>query len=164
MRLLRLLPLLVVALCAGVARAETPPCVVDVEQVLLHSRAGRLGREHIKAVRARLEEGYARFANEVAKLPEEARQQELREAARLLTQRLETEKTAAHEVVNTLMLEEIRRFREENAVPMILPKHLVFVADSKYDITEKIIAAMDKRTPEFGKLPEIHLQKPPEQP
>lgn len=104
--------------------------VIDIEAVLLNSNAAHLGREHIKQVRANLEMGYNDFIKELDSLPEKNRNKELQEAAKALNQQLELEKWAVNQVINQLMLEEIRKYRINNKLALVLPKQLALDVDA----------------------------------
>lgn len=110
--------------------------IVDIESVLLNSNAAHLGREHIKQVRVNLERGCNEFIKELVSLPQKNRDRELQEAAQEFNQQLELEKRAVNQVINRLMLEEIRIYRINNKLAMVLPKQLTLDVDAQYKITE----------------------------
>lgn len=60
-----------------VGEATAASAIVDVEKILIESNAAHQGREHIQAVRERLEQGYAELAKALSKAPEEQRQKEM---------------------------------------------------------------------------------------
>lgn len=141
------------------AREDFVMAIVDIESILLNSNAAHLGREHIKQVRARLEQGYNDLIKTLASLPEEKRNKEMQEAAQALNQQLELEKRAVNQVVNQLMLEEIRTYRINHKLAMVLPKQLALDVDAQYEITDQIIKAMNEKQPVFGKLPVVQVKK-----
>lgn len=143
--------------------AESASAMVDIEKILIDSNAAHQGREHIQAVRERLEQGYAELAKALSKAPEEQRQKEMQEAAQALTQQLELEKRAVNQVITRMMMEEVRSFRIANKIEMIVPKQVILDADAGIDITNQIIKAMNAKSPVFGKLPVIQVKEPNKQ-
>lgn len=117
--------------------------IVDIEKVLVQSNAAHFGREHVKAARASLENGYAELAREIARLPEQQRQKELREAAQALNQQLELERVAVNQVITNMMLEEIRTYRINNKLDVVLPRQIILDADGGLDITSQIIKVIN---------------------
>lgn len=140
--------------------AESASAIVDIEKILIESNAAHQGREHIQAVRERLEQGYAELAKALAKTPEEQRQKEMQEAAKALNQQLELEKRAVNQVITRMMMEEVRSFRIANKIDMVVPKQVILDADAGLDITNQIIKAMNMKAPIFGNLPVIRIEKP----
>lgn len=160
----RLFPIvLAFFLLAHPCLADTGTAIVDIEKVLLQSNAAHLGREHVKAVRERLERGYADLTKALAKVPEEQRQKELQEAAQALNNQLELEKRAVNQVITRMMMEEVRSFRISNKIDMVVPKQVILDADAGIDITSQIIKAMNAKKPEFGQLPVIQVKEPNKQ-
>lgn len=139
--------------------AESASAMVDIEKILIDSNAAHQGREHIQAVRERLEQGYAELAKALAMAPEEQRQKEMQEAAKALNQQLELEKRAVNQVITNMMMEEVRSFRIANKIDMVVPKQVILDADAGIDITNQIIKAMNAKSPVFGKLPVIQVKK-----
>lgn len=140
--------------------AESASAIIDIEKILIESNAAHQGREHVQAVRERLEQGYAELAKALAKTPEEQRQKEMQEAAKALNQQLELEKHAVNQVITRMMMEEVRSFRIANKIEMVVPKQVVLDADAGIDITSQIIKAMNTKNPVFGQLPTIQIKKP----
>lgn len=141
--------------CFGQSRSA----FVDIEKILIQSNAAHLGREHVKAVRTNLENGYAALTKELANLPEQQKQKEMQEAARALNQQLELEKAAVNQIITKMMMEEIRSFRIQNKLELVLPKQVILDADAGIDITNQIIKAMNAKKPIFGKLPVVQVKK-----
>ncbi len=144
--------------------AQGRSAIVDIEKVLIQSNAAHLGREHVKAARSSLENGYAELEKELAKLPEQQKQKEMLEAAHALNQQLELERAAVNQVITNMMLEEIRSFRIQNKLELVLPKQVILDADAGIDITNQIIKSMNAKKPVFGKLPVVQVKKQPTQP
>lgn len=142
-------------LCFGQSRSA----FVDIEKVLFQSNAAHLGREHVKAVRTSLENGYAELARELARLTEQQKQKEMMEAARALNQQLELERAAVNQVITNMMMEEIKTYRINNKLDMVLPKQVILDADGGLDITSQIIKAMNAKKPVFGKLPVVQVKR-----
>ena len=140
--------------------SDAASAMVDIEKILIESNAAHQGREHIKAVRERLEQGYADLAKALTKVPEQQRQKEMQEAAQALNQQLELEKRAVNQVITRMMMEEVRSFRISNKIDMVVPKQVILDADAGIDITSQIIKAMNAKKPEFGQLPVIQVKEP----
>lgn len=157
----RLIPI-VLALCllAQPCLAGTETAIVDIEKVLVQSNAAHLGREHLKAVRERLEQGHAELEKALAKMPEAQRNKEMQEAAYALNQQLELEKAAINRVIANMMMEEIRSFRIANKIDLVVPKQVILDADAGMDITNQIIKAMNEKAPVFGNLPVVQIKEP----
>lgn len=143
---------------------QSRSAIVDIEKVLLESNAAHLGREHVKAVRTSLENGYTSLARELTNLPEQQKQKEMMEAARALNQQLELERAAVNKVITNMMMEEIKTYRINNKLDMVLPKQIILDADGGLDITSQIIKAMNAKKPTFGKLPVVQIKKQPTTP
>lgn len=77
------------------------------------------------------------------------------EAARALNQQLELERAAVNQVITNMMMEEIKTYRINNKLDMVLPKQVILDADGGLDITSQIIKAMNAKKPTFGKLPMV---------
>lgn len=133
--------------------------IIDIEKILIQSNAAHQGRGHIQAVRERLEHGYDELSKALSKVPEEQRQKEMQEAAQALNQQLELEKRAVNQVITGMMMEEVRSFRIENKIDMVIPKQVIIDADAGIDITNQIIKAMNTKQPVFGKLPVVQVKK-----
>lgn len=147
-----------------IAFAQSSSAIVDIEKILIQSNAAHLGREHIKAVRGTLEQGYEELRKSLASLPEQQKQKEMQEAAHALNQQLELEKAAVNQVITRIMMEEIRSFRIQNKLELVLPKQVILDADAGIDITNQIIKAMNAKKPTFGKLPVVQVKKQPTPP
>lgn len=147
------------SLTAQNAICQSSFAFVDIEKILIQSNAAHLGREHIKAVRTNLENGYTELDSTLANLPEQQKQKEMMEAARALNQQLELERAAVNRVITNMMMEEIKTYRINNKLDMVLPKQVILDADGGLDITSQIIKAMNAKKPTFGKLPIVQIQK-----
>ncbi len=164
MKCLCFIMMLAFILSSALCFAQSRFAVVDIEKVLVQSNAAHLGREHVKAAQASLENGYVTLARELAHLPEQQRQKEMQEAARALNQQLDLERAAVNQVVTRMMMEEIRSFRIQNKLELVLPKQVILDADAGIDITNQIIKAMNAKKPTFGKLPVVQVKKQPTPP
>lgn len=153
---------IILFLLAQNAYCENITAFVDIEKILIQSNAAHLGREHIKAARSRLEQGYNELANTLAKHPEQQRQKDMQEAAQALNQQLELEKAAVNQVITRMMMEEIRTYRIANKIGMVVPKQVILDADAGLDITNQIIKAMNTKQPKFGALPVVQVKKQPQ--
>ncbi len=151
--------LLSLVILVSTTSAQCRSAVVDIEKILIQSNAAHLGREHVKAAQASLENGYAALAKELSHLPEQQKQKEMQEAARTLNQQLELEKAAVNQVITRMMMEEIRSFRIQNKLELVLPKQVILDVDAGIDITNQIIKAMNAKKPTFGKLPVVQVKK-----
>lgn len=151
--------LLSLVILVSTTSAQCRSAVVDIEKILIQSNAAHLGREHVKAAQASLENGYAALAKELSHLPEQQKQKEMQEAARKLNQQLELEKAAVNQVITRMMMEEIRSFRIQNKLELVLPKQVILDVDAGIDITNQIIKAMNAKKPTFGKLPVVQVKK-----
>lgn len=141
------------------AFAKGGMATVDVEKVLLQSNAAHLGNEHIKKVREILDKGHTDITKELSRLPEKQRQKETKEAAQALNKQFELERAAVTQVITKMMIDEIKTFRISNDLDIILPRQIVLDADAGIDITNQIVKAMNEKSPVFGKLPIVQINK-----
>ena len=134
--------------------------VVDVEKVFSQSETARAGQEHLSEARRALEKGYDDLRAAYYNQPEDVRQKALNEGAQALNRQLAIESQAVNAVVAKRMNEEISAWRKVKKADLILPKQGALDFAEGADITNEIIAAMDKVKPKFSDLPVITIKNP----
>lgn len=109
---------------------DTGPDVVcvDVERVLSQSKAARQANEHLGKVQTILQNGLAAYQEELKKIPEEKRRQELRQGLALLQRQMALERAAARDVVNKHMLAQIEAWRADKGDVAVMARQNVLSA------------------------------------
>ena len=146
----------------GSTSATPQTAVVDLERIMSQSRAAEAGRAHLAKARQRLEQGFADLQKAWAKAPDEEREAVLRDGALTLRRQMAAEEAAVQNVVNGLLLEEVKAWREAHKVALVLPRRNVLDADASLDITAAILKGMDARKAVFPALPVVSVKLPGE--
>ena len=126
------------------------------------SRAAEAGRAHLAQARQRLEQGFADLQKAWAKAPDEEREAVLRDGALTLRRQMAAEEAAVQNVVNGLLLEEVKAWRKAHKAALVLPRRNVLDADASLDITAAILKGMDARKAVFPALPVVSVKLPGE--
>ncbi|MDR2745309.1 MAG: OmpH family outer membrane protein [Desulfovibrio sp.] len=136
---------------------------VDVEHVMRDSRAARDARAHVEAAKERLLRGWRELQEAAKSEPEEQRQKTLAQGLRTLQQQVKAEEIGARQIVNDLMLEEVKKWRRANKVGAVIARHNLLDASGARDVTRAVIEAMDAREARFAELPVVTVT-PPDKP
>ena len=137
---------------------------VDMDHIMLHSRAAAEGRAHLEEVRKCLEKGYADLQAAWHQASKENFEAVMAEGQRALRNQLQLEEKAALDVVNNLVLEVVRDWRKRNKGLVVVARQNLLDADDSLDITPAIVKGMDARKVKFPQLPEIAISKPGDKP
>ncbi len=137
---------------------------VDMDHIMLHSRAAAEGRAHLEEVRKCLEKGYADLQAAWHQASKENYDAVMAEGQRALRNQLQLEEKAALDVVNNLVLEVVREWRKRNKGLVVVARQNLLDADDSLDITQAIVKGMDARKVKFPQLPEIAISKPGDKP
>ena len=163
---LALTALLVACLLGGCLEGSTSAApqtaVVDLERIMSQSRAAEAGRAHLAKARQRLEQGFADLQKAWAKAPDEEREAVLRDGALTLRRQMAAEEAAVQNVVNGLLLEEVKAWRKAHKAALVLPRRNVLDADASLDITTDVLKGMDARKAVFPALPVVSVKLPGE--
>lgn len=163
---LALTALLVTCLLGGCLEGSTSAApqtaVVDLERIMSQSRAAEAGRAHLAQARQRLEQGFADLQKAWAKAPDKEREAVLRDGALTLRRQMAAEEAAVQNVVNGLLLEEVKAWRKAHKAALVLPRRNVLDADAGLDITAAILKGMDARKAVFPALPVVSVKLPGE--
>lgn len=146
----------------GSTSAAPQTAVVDLERIMSQSRAAEAGRAHLAQARQRLEQGFADLQKAWAKAPDEEREAVLRDGALTLRRQMAAEEAAVQNVVNGLLLEEVKAWRKAHKAALVLPRQNVLDADDTLDITAAILKGMDARKAVFPALPVVSVKLPGE--
>ena len=111
----------------GSTSAAPQTAVVDLERIMSQSRAAEAGRAHLAKARQRLEQGFADLQKAWAKAPDKEREAVLRDGALTLRRQMAAEEAAVQNVVNGLLLEEVKAWRKAHkaafpALPVVSVK------------------------------------------
>jgi Skp family chaperone for outer membrane proteins len=137
---------------AGVPRIG----VVDVERVMLTSRAASAGRAHFAQARERLEKGWVDLREAVKSEPEAQRNDTLAAGLQKLREQVAREEAAVNQAVHEVLLREARLWRQANGGAVVIARQNLLDAGPEIDITDAVIAAMDAGPdPVFPPLPEV---------
>lgn len=163
---LALTALLVACLLGGCLEGSTSAApqtaVVDLERIMSQSRAAEAGRAHLAQARQRLEQGFADLQKAWAKAPDKEREAVLRDGALTLRRQMAAEEAAVQNVVNGLLLEEVKAWRKAHKAALVLPRRNVLDADASLDITTDVLKGMDARKAVFPALPVVSVKLPGE--
>ena len=146
----------------GSTSAAPQTAVVDLERIMSQSRAAEAGRAYLAQARQRLEQGFADLQKAWAKAPDEEREAVLRDGALTLRRQMAAEEAAVQNVVNGLLLEEVKAWRKAHKAALVLPRRNVLDADASLDITAAILKGMDARKAVFPALPVVSVKLPGE--
>lgn len=144
----------------GSTSAAPQTVVVDLERIMSQSRAAEAGRAHLAQARQRLEQGFADLQKAWAKAPDKEREAVLRDGALTLRRQMAAEEAAVQNVVNGLLLEEVKAWRKAHKAALVLPRRNVLDADDSLDITAAILKGMDARKAVFPALPVVSVKLP----
>ena len=140
--------------------AAPQTAVVDLERIMSQSRAAEAGRAHLAQARQRLEQGFADLQKAWAKAQDKEREAVLRDGALTLRRQMAAEEAAVQNVVNGLLLEEVKAWRKAHKAALVLPRRNVLDADDSLDITAAILKGMDARKAVFPALPVVSVKLP----
>lgn len=146
----------------GSTSAAPQTAVVDLERIMSQSRAAEAGRAHLAQARQRLEQGFADLQKAWAKAPDKEREAVLRDGALTLRRQMAAEEAAVQNVVNGLLLEEVKAWRKAHKAALVLPRRNVLDADASLDITTDVLKGMDARKAVFPALPVVSVKLPGE--
>ena len=146
----------------GSTSAAPQTAVVDLERIMSQSRAAEAGRAHLAQARQRLEQGFADLQKAWAKAPDKEREAVLRDGALTLRRQMAAEEAAVQNVVNGLLLEEVKAWRKAHKAALVLPRQNVLDADDTLDITASVLKGMDVRKAVFPALPVVSVKLPGE--
>ena len=146
----------------GSTSAAPQTAVVDLERIMSQSRAAEAGRAHLAQARQRLEQGFADLQKAWAKAPDKEREAVLRDGALTLRRQMAAEEAAVQNVVNGLLLEEVKAWRKAHKTALVLPRQNVLDADDTLDITASVLKGMDARKAVFPALPVVSVKLPGE--
>ena len=144
----------------GSTSAAPQTAVVDLERIMSQSRAAEAGRAHLAQARQRLEQGFADLQKAWAKAQDKEREAVLRDGALTLRRQMAAEEAAVQNVVNGLLLEEVKAWRKAHKAALVLPRRNVLDADDSLDITAAILKGMDARKAVFPALPVVSVKLP----
>ena len=149
---------------SGLQARAASIATVDMDHIMLHSRAAAEGRAHLEEVRKCLEKGYADLQTAWHQASKENYDAVMAEGQRALRNQLQLEEKAALDVVNNLVLEVIREWRKRHKGLIVVARQNLLDADDSLDITQAIVKGMDARKVKFPQLPEIAISKPGDKP
>ena len=86
----------------------------------------------------------------------------LRDGALTLRRQMAAEEAAVQNVVNGLLLEEVKAWRKAHKAALVLPRQNVLDADDTLDITASVLKGMDARKAVFPALPVVSVKLPGE--
>ena len=84
----------------------------------------------------------------------------LRDGALTLRRQMAAEEAAVQNVVNGLLLEEVKVWRKAHKTALVLPRQNVLDADDTLDITASVLKGMDARKAIFPALPVVSVKLP----
>lgn len=134
--------------------------VVNTAKLLNDSAPAKAALKHIEAVAGVLQKGYndlEAFHKKNINLPQT--QQLLRDNLAALQRHLEVEKQDALAVVNQLVVETTKEYRDEQGFELVVGEHLLLAWDDALDITDAIMAILNTKEPKFADLPKVSINK-----
>lgn len=133
---------------------------INTAKLLNDSAPAKAALKHIEEVAAVLQQGYNDLElhhKERINMPQT--QQLLQDNLAGLQRHLEIEKQDALAVVNALLVETVKEFRDEEGYELIIGEHLLLAWDNALDITDTLMGIFNKKKPKFADLPKVSIKK-----
>ena len=154
--------LLFVAFSGCTAAPALPPVVsVNMQVLMTQSAPGKQAADHLAEVRKVLQQGFEDLKTTFKDRPAPELEKILAEGLNRLNTQMLAEQQAAEQIVQKIVVEEVAKWRAANKdVLMVIPSAVVIDANmEKADFTKTILAAVNKRTATFPKLPTVNIDK-----
>ncbi|MDR2892078.1 MAG: OmpH family outer membrane protein [Deltaproteobacteria bacterium] len=141
--------------------------IVDAEAVFQKSTLAAAGMKHIDALNTEMQAKLAQMQSQLQAAPEDAELEgKLQSDLFALQTRMDQGQRQIAEKINAVFDQAVEECRVAQGLEVILPKQLVMASRPEADITEAVVAAMDKSTVDFSdiKLEESAPAAAPETP
>ena len=161
MPLALLLSLMLIACQQGEGTSQSKLAVVDMTRIMRDSEAGKAGVKHLEALQADMQEQLNAIQGRLEKNGSDAdAQKELQTVYMMSQQRMQVEQQNVVNVLYDTMQRIINAYRADKGYALIISSEAAASFDSKADVTNDIIAAMDKQKIDFKSAAET--EKAPE--
>ena len=161
MKLRHVLPLLLVCVfCLGACEQQAPSvAIVDLQRAMRDCDAGKKGVDKLNAMAKEAEAKLKPLQEQLEKKPDDADlQAKLQQMALPLQQRLQAEQQSMMYQLGDTAMRVMNKLREQKGYAVILPADVAFSHDAKLDVTNELIAELNKEKIEFTPLPEAGKQ------
>ena len=161
MPLALLLSLMLIACQQGEGTSQSKLAVVDMTRIMRDSEAGKAGVKHLEALQADMQEQLNAIQGRLEKNGSDAdAQKELQTVYMMSQQRMQVEQQNVVNVLYDTMQRIINAYRADKGYALIISSEAAASFDPKADVTNDIIAAMDKQKIDFKSAAET--EKAPE--
>ncbi len=155
----RLLPLLLLAVCLlSACNSEQKPqavqqptvYVIDTARIFRDSEPGKASMTFLTSIQTEMQQSFAGLQTRLQADPENMEiQQEAQMLIGQLQQRMNAEEQNVMNLMHDMVLRVLDEYRTQNNISIIMGAEAVLSYDKSLDITEKIIAAVNKEKIEF---------------
>lgn len=151
--LISLLALLVFSL-PGCQQESAPPrnstAVVDMMRVMRDSAPGKYGVKYLESIQAEMQKKLDDIQARLEKDPkDESAMQDLQKVYAASQQRMQTEQQNVVNMLNDTIQRVLNAYREKHNLEVILASDAAMAYSPKIDVTEAIIAEVDRQKVEF---------------
>lgn len=127
--------------------------VVDAEMVFQQSKLAAAGMQHLEALTSDMQDRLVKMQDQLGAAPEDkALEQRLQSELFALQGNMDRAQRAVAERVNKLFDDAVEECRKNQGLEIVLPKQLAMAVNPDADITEKVVAVMDKITVDFSDI------------
>ncbi len=152
----------------GASGTSSPVALIDQNRLYMESKSGKQGMEILQGMSSDLQSQIQGLQEEMAK---EGSEQDKQERNRRFQQTLSASQARMGAEQNRIVaiLQEnveavLNDYRKEHGIALIMPVEAALSYDKSADITDEIIAALDKREIDLSKPAEQAPAQPAEQP
>ena len=157
MKLRHILPLVLacVFLVTACEQQGNSIAVADLQRVMRDCDAGKKGVDKLNAMAREAEEKLKPLQEKLDKKPDDADlQAQFQQMLMPMQQRMQSEQQNMMNQLVDATLRVVNKYREEKGYSVILPADVAFSNDPRLDITNELIAAVNKENIQLSPLPE----------
>ena len=157
MKLRHILPLVLacIFLVTACEQQGNSIAVADLQRVMRDCDAGKKGVDKLNAMAREAEEKLKPLQEKLDKKPDDADlQAQFQQMLMPMQQRMQSEQQNMMNQLVDATLRVVNKYREQKGYALILPADVAFSNDPKLDITNELIAEVNKENIEFTPLPD----------
>lgn len=151
--LMPMLVLLVLSLLGCQENSSFPKntmAVVDMMRVMRDSAPGKSGVKYLETIQAEMQKSLDEIQGRLEKNPkDESAMQDLQKVYAASQQRMQTEQQNVVNILNDTIQRVLNTYREKNSLEVILASDAAMAYSPKIDVTDAIIAEVDRQKVEF---------------
>lgn len=135
--------------------------VLNMEKVLYESSPGKAGREHLRIIDQRFQQGMNEMGETYRDASQQERQRALSAAEDRLVRQFQREERQVTDTVTAIVLQETEKWRKAHGVTVVLPGSMVLaVGQPAINCTDEVLAAVNNRTATFADFPVMNIIPP----